>query len=117
MTAEDFRRSALACGGAVESAHMDHPDFRVNKKIFASLGYPDEEWAMVKLTPEQQRSFVEKEPAVFKPCNGAWGRRGCTNVHLASAQQKVVHSAIEAAAGNLNFPAAAKRKSKSKQKL
>ena len=69
MTAEDFRRSALARRGAVESAHMDHPDFRVNKKIFASLGYPDEEWAMVKLTPEQQRSFVEKEPAVFKACN------------------------------------------------
>ena len=115
MTTEDFRRSALACPGAVESAHMNHPDFRMNGKIFASLGYPDEEWGMIKLTPGQQRSFVEKEPEVFKPCNGTWGRRGCTNVHLASAGQKVVRAAMEAAARNLTVPA--ERKSKLKQKL
>lgn len=115
MTTEDFRRSALACEGAVESAHMNHPDFRLNGKIFASLGYPDEEWGMVKLTPEQQRSFVEKEPEVFKPCNGAWGRRGCTNVHLASARKKIVSTAIDAAVKNLASPAGARRKPKSKQ--
>ena len=70
---------------------------------------------MVKLTPEQQRLFLEKEPKAFKPCNGAWGRRGCTNVHLASAEQKVVRAAIEAAARNLALPPAARRKSKSKK--
>lgn len=117
MTTEDFRRSALACQGAVESAHMNHPDFRLNGKVFASLGYPDEEWGMIKLTPEQQRSFVEKEPEVFKPCNGTWGKRGCTNVHLASAGQKVVRAAMETAARNLTLPVAAGRKSKSKQKV
>ena len=114
MTTEDFRRSALGCPGAVESTHMNHPDFRMNGKIFASLGYPDEEWGMVKLTPEQQRSFVERQPEVFKPCNGAWGRRGCTNVHLASARRKIVSDAIEAAVKNLSVPASGGRKAKSK---
>ncbi len=33
MTAADFRRMALALPEAVESAHMNHPDFRVRRKI------------------------------------------------------------------------------------
>jgi hypothetical protein len=28
MTADDFRRLALSMHGAIESAHMGHPDFR-----------------------------------------------------------------------------------------
>ena len=50
MTADEFRRLALSLPEAVESSHMDHPDFRVAGKIFATLG-PDETWGMVKLTP------------------------------------------------------------------
>jgi len=33
---------------------MGHPDFRVGGKIFATLGSPDGETAMVSLHPEQQ---------------------------------------------------------------
>ena len=65
---------ALEIPTAVEQSHMNHPDFRVAGKIFASLGVPDENWGMVKLTPEQQRTFIEKAPEVFKPSSGAWGR-------------------------------------------
>jgi hypothetical protein len=53
MTATQFRRVALGFPGVIESAHMNHPDFRVEGKIFASLGYPDETAGMVKITPEQ----------------------------------------------------------------
>jgi GNAT superfamily N-acetyltransferase len=38
MTAAEFRRIALSMPQASESAHMDHPDFRVGGKIFATLG-------------------------------------------------------------------------------
>ena len=65
MTAEQFRRLALALPDTAESAHMRHPDFRVNGKIFATLGYPDSGWGMVKLTPEQQEVFVRAEAGVF----------------------------------------------------
>ena len=105
MTAEAFRKMALALPGAVESAHMNHPDFRVAGKIFASLGYPDEDWGMVKLTPEQQRSFTQKAPAMFHPCRGVWGQRGATNVHLASARKSVLKATLEAAFTNVNSPA------------
>ena len=60
---------------AVESAHMNHPDFRVGKKIFATLGYPDNAWAMVKLTPEEQQNFLDAAPEVFSPVTGGWGRQ------------------------------------------
>jgi hypothetical protein len=53
MTATDFRKLALSFPGTVESAHMHHPDFRIRGKIFATLGYPDDDWGMVKLLPEQ----------------------------------------------------------------
>jgi len=41
-------------------AHMGHPDFRVGGKIFATL-WPDEERAVVKLSPEVQAVMVEAE--------------------------------------------------------
>ncbi len=37
---EEFRRIALGMENAIEGAHMAHPDFRVNGRIFATL-YPD----------------------------------------------------------------------------
>jgi hypothetical protein len=101
MTVDEFRRVALSFQGASESAHMDHPDFRTSGKIFASLGYPEEGWGMVKLTPEQQQALVKQEPAVFVPCNGAWGRGGATNVRLASARKSKVRSALKAAWQNI----------------
>ena len=83
MTADKFRRMALEYPDAVESEHMNHPDFRINGKIFATLGVPDDGCAMVKLTPEQQEAFIQESPLVFFPCSGAWGRGGATHVHLA----------------------------------
>jgi hypothetical protein len=104
MTAAQFRQLALSLAGAIESAHMQHPDFRVSGKIFASLGYPDATRAMVKLTPAQQKVVLREAPEVFEPCNGAWGRSGCTQVRLATATQKIVRPALEAAWQNIRIP-------------
>jgi hypothetical protein len=101
MTIDEFRKMALGIPTAIERSHMNHPDFRIAEKIFASLGVPDENWGMVKLTPEQQRAFMEKAPGVFKPCTGAWGRQGATNVYLAAAKASVVRAALDAAAKNV----------------
>jgi hypothetical protein len=101
MTVDKFRRLALDLPGVTEQAHMDHPDFRVGGKIIATLGYPDESWGMVKLTPEQQQSFVTAAPEAFRPCNGVWGQRGATNVELASARVADVRAALDAAWRNV----------------
>ena len=101
MTADEFRSLVLEIPGAVEKSHMNHPDFRLYDRVFASLGAPDERWAMVKLTPDQQRAFIERAPKVFKPCSGAWGRQGCTNVLLEVASARIVRPAIANAAKNM----------------
>ncbi len=109
MTTDEFRKMALEIPMAVERSHMNHPDFRVAGKIFASLGVPDENWGMVKLTPEHQRAFIKKAPEVFKPCSGAWGRQGYTNVYLAVAKPGIVRDALDAAAKNVGSRAKKKK--------
>jgi hypothetical protein len=112
MTADEFRKLALEIPGAIEQSHMEHPDFRLYGKIFASLGAPDENWGMVKLTPAQQSRFLKRAPEMFKLCNGAWGRRGCTNVQLEAAKKTVLKSAIAVAAGNMQAHAPKRKTTK-----
>jgi hypothetical protein len=97
MTPSDFRRLALSFPEATEQSHMDHPDFRVAGKIFATLGYPEQGWAMVKLTPIEQEIFMKAQRSVFSPCAGAWGRRGATSIRLKAARKPTVRRALQAA--------------------
>ena len=97
MTAYAFRRIALSLPEAEERGHMDHPDFRVGGKIFATLGYPDKSWGMIKLTPEEQRIFVLANPSVFVPAPGAWGLQGSTLVRLKAADTDTLQEAMHTA--------------------
>ena len=93
MRAADFRRIALGMKDAVESAHMGHPDFRVNGRIFATL-HADDRWGMVKLTPGQQQRFMTELPAAFEPEKGAWGLQGCTAVRLDAVDEDTLGEAL-----------------------
>jgi hypothetical protein len=97
MTPAAFRKLALSMPDTEERQHMNHPDFRVAGKIFATLGYPDKTRGMVKLSPEDQHYFSKDHPNVFIPVKGAWGRRGATSVQLKAATKDVLTRAIEAA--------------------
>jgi hypothetical protein len=101
MTADEFRNIALSLPEAVEIGHMGHPDFRIGKKIFATLGYPDENYGMVKLMPDQQELFMEKHPAIFSPSKGKWGLSGSTLVNLRAAKPKTVREAAIVAWRNI----------------
>ena len=97
MTAKDFRRIALGMEGAIESSHMDHPDFRVGNRIFATLTH-DEQMGMVALPPgEVQQEFIRAHPSAFSMVNGAWGLQGATRVHLESAEEDAVGEAVTVA--------------------
>ena len=97
MTAADFRRIALSLPEVEESAHMNHPDFRVGGKIFATLGYPDKDHGMVILPPEEQARFMQSYPKVFVPAKGAWGKRGSTTVRLEAVDRTTLKRAMEIA--------------------
>jgi len=94
MNVAQFRRMALGFDGAVEKAHMGHPDFRTPKgKIFATL-HADNTHGMVALTPEQQSRFVVHHPDAFAPAAGAWGRAGSTIVTLAAIDAETLGEAM-----------------------
>src|SRR5436190_18971579 len=93
MTPDEFRHLALKMDGATEGAHMGHPDFRANGKIFATL-YPDGKRGMVQLKPELQADFVRLDPSAFAPASGAWGRNGSTTVVLALVDEDKLGEAM-----------------------
>lgn len=37
-----------------EAAHMRHPDFRVRDRIFATLGYPSDDYGVLMLSPQER---------------------------------------------------------------
>lgn len=97
MTAAQFRRLALGFPDVVEGSHMGHADFRVGKRIFATLGHPDDRFAVVMLTPADQDLIVRDHPTSFTPVKGGWGASGSTTVILAKARVGATTAALEAA--------------------
>ena len=109
MTESEFRKIALSLPETIEKSHVGHPDFRVKGgKIFATLGYPDEGFAVLILTADQQGELMGRYPEMFEPVKGGWGKRGSTQVFLGPAKRKVIESAMKIAWQN-----AAPRKLKS----
>ncbi|WP_196258891.1 MmcQ/YjbR family DNA-binding protein [Pelagibacterium limicola] len=99
MNANEVREFALALPGAQESGHMGKADFRVGNKVFATL--PDSEYAVVKLTPEQQEMLCATEPEMFSPVPGSWGAKGWTRIQLPSVDATTLKSALRMAWRNV----------------
>jgi hypothetical protein len=120
-TIADFRHHALALPGVIESSHMGHPDFRLpashgsaahgNAPIFATLSYQEKGCGVLKLTLEQQQSFINELPTVFEPVHGGWGRMGMTFIHLAAADDAILQGALATAYRNVEL----KQKTKPKK--
>jgi hypothetical protein len=107
----DFRRIALALDGAIESAHMGHPDFRAHGRIFATIQH-DPQWGGLMLTPEQQQRFLRDSRDAFKPAAGAWGAAGATLVHLGSVDEDTLGEALTLCWQNAAAKASAKKAKK-----
>lgn len=104
MTPAAFAKIALSLDGAIEGAHGGHADFRAGGRVYATLGYPNKDWGMVKLASEQQQMLVAAEPAMFVPVKGTWGLRGATSVRLAEVDARTVRSALTMAWRNVTAP-------------
>lgn len=116
MNEEKFREIALSMDGAVEGSHMGKADFRANGRIFATL-WGDEEFGMVKLTPEQQEVWVARHPDVFAPVKGKWGEGGATRVTLKAARVAVLREVMGVAWGNQSEHRKAKNEKRAGKKL
>ncbi len=80
MDHQTFIGCASALPEVEQGGHMGALDFRLRKKIFATL--TPEGVAGFKLTPETQAILMEKSSCFFK-ANGVWGDRGWTKAPLA----------------------------------
>jgi hypothetical protein len=119
VTPDEFRRLALALPDAVEGEHMNHPDFRANGRIFATL-LPGGERGMVRVSPLRQRELLRDHARAFAAGSGAWGRQGCTLVRLADVNAAVLRGALTDAwqAAMAQPPAKSRPKTKApKQKM
>jgi hypothetical protein len=110
-----FRRIACGLPGAVESAHMGHPDFRVHGRIFATLSGESRGRGVLKLTLEQQAAFVGELPEVFEPVQGGWGRMGMTYIVLERADEETMRGALATAHRNVESKQAASKKKPAKK--
>ena len=97
MTAKDFQRIALRLPEAVEGQHFGHADFRVDGKIFATLGLAKEGFGVLLLSPDQQAGMIEDEPEIFSPVPGGWGCKGSTRVLLSKVPRDILAAALRTA--------------------
>ena len=96
-TVDDFRRLALGLDGAEERSHMGAPDFRVGRRIFATLASQAQGYGNLILTPEVQASFVAEAPEIFVPIAGGWGHMGATHIRLEAADEETLAGALRTA--------------------
>lgn len=93
MNGEDLRALAQLLPGVSEGVHRGNPDFRVGGRVLATF-WIDEDRLVLRLTPEAQDSFCEAEPDLFQPLDGAWGRRGWTNLDLVTCEEETLREAL-----------------------
>jgi len=98
MAPEDFRRIALSMPEAEEVYRRGQSQFRARRKTFATLEGTADSWAVVRLTPDQQATFVG---SAFAPVSGGEGRLGATVVRLDEAKEWIVKEALAAAWSNV----------------
>ncbi len=94
MDRQTFITTASALTEVELGGHMRALDFRLRKKIFATL--TPEGIAGFKLTPEVQAILMARFPRFFK-ANGAWGDRGWTKAPLADLMPEDAEYALREA--------------------
>jgi hypothetical protein len=98
MALSDFRRIALSMPETEETNGMGYPNFRTGRKSFAAI---EDSIAVIRLTRDQQATFVATAPAVFAPDSSGWGRLGNTVIRLEAADEATVQVAVATAWSNV----------------
>jgi hypothetical protein len=98
MTLGDFRRLVLSMPETEELKGMGYQNFRTGRKSFATI---EDTMAIIRLTRDQQATFVATAPDVFAPDSSGWGRLGSTVIRLEVADEGTVQVAIATAWRNV----------------
>ena len=90
ISVDTARKIILSMPEAEEQQHHGHPDFRIRKRIFATL-WPDEKRAVIKVSDLSAWSHVASE--AFS--TNAWSKHGWTNVHLQHVDTDLFRELVE----------------------
>ena len=66
IKAAQIKKLALAFPEAVESSHFDVKDFRVRKKIFATIHPTGKTGVLLHIDPDQRAALAEQEPDTYQ---------------------------------------------------
>jgi|SRR6185369_13858311 len=86
LTHADVRRLAMALPETHEAPHFEATSFRVNRKIFCTMG-ENGPGIVIKLPPEDQHNLAADASAGVRPVAGYWGRSGWTDVDLSTLDE------------------------------
>jgi hypothetical protein len=100
MTTDDFRRIVLSLPGAEELNGLGYSNFCVGLKRFVTIEGPDST-PVIRLTRDQQATFVAAAPGAFAPLSSGWGRLGSTVIQLEVADEATVQDAVATAWRNV----------------
>ncbi|RDJ14559.1 MmcQ/YjbR family DNA-binding protein [Rhizobium grahamii] len=95
MNQEELISFALSLPEAVESAHHGTRDFRVRSKIFLTM--PEQDYCVVRLTPDQQHMTLAVAPDDTAAVPGGWGQRGSTRLFYGKASDELVQDLVRKA--------------------
>ncbi|MDP4021651.1 MmcQ/YjbR family DNA-binding protein [Methylobacterium sp. NEAU 140] len=96
MSPDAVRALARLLPETVEGVHSGNPDFRVGGRVLATL-WVEEARIVLRLTPALQEAACAAGPDLFAPLDGAWGRRGWTNLDLDDCDDETLRGALLAA--------------------
>ena len=66
ITVAQIAKLALAFPEAIESSHFDVRDFRVRKKIFATIHPTGKTGVLLRIDPDQRAALAENEPETYQ---------------------------------------------------
>ena len=96
ISTETARKAALSMPETEEQQHFGRPDFRVKKKVFATL-HKDKNMMVLKFTPVDQSVFCAYDATVIFTVPGGWGKQGWTFINLKKIKKAMFHDALVAA--------------------
>ncbi len=96
VTAENYRKMALALPEAVEAPHFEKTSFRVNKKIFATYDEKHQR-ACLKLSLNDQHIYSLAANDAIYPVPNKWGGQGWTFVDIGKVKTSLFKEALHQA--------------------
>lgn len=97
ITAQTFRKLALAFDEAEELPHLDKTSFRITKKVFATLNEKHQR-VTLKLSENDQSIFsLYGDKTGVYPVPNKWGKQGWTHFLLDKVEEEFMNDALMSA--------------------